>query len=97
MGNCRYRETRCATLKGGMDANPPWEGPLQELPCAEEAQSDGTLAASLQEGAGGKEAAANSRGNAESEASSPHIAMLGAAGGCWLAIHIWHSSLRSPP
>ena len=97
MDDCRNGDSRCAGGQGGVNANPTRERVLQELASAEEAQANGTLAAALQEGAEGEEAAANSRSEAEGEASSSHIAMLGSPGRRFLAFHIWHSSLRSPP
>jgi hypothetical protein len=80
-----------------MHADPSWERALQELASAEEAELNGTLTTALKERSKGKEAAADSRSEAEGGASSSHIAMLGSAGRRFLAFHIWHSSLRSPP
>jgi len=97
MGDSRHRDSGRAGGKGGVNTNSTREGVLQELTSAEEAQSNGTLTATFQEGSEGEEAAANSRGEAEGEASSSHIAMLGSTGRRFLAFHIWHSSLRSPP
>ena len=97
MGDSRHRDSGRAGGKGGVNTNPAREWVLKELTSAEEAQSNGTFAATFQEGSEGKEAAANSRGEAEGEASSSHIAMLGSTGRRFLAFHIWHSSLRSPP
>jgi hypothetical protein len=70
---------------------------LEELTGPEKTESDRPLTAPLKERTKGEEAAPNSRSEAEGEASSPHIAVLGAARGRWWAFHIWHSSLRSPP
>jgi hypothetical protein len=80
-----------------MHADPSWERALQELASAEEAEPNGTLTTALKERSKGKEAAADGRSEAEGGASSSHIAMLGPAGRRFLAFHIWHSSLRSPP
>ena len=80
-----------------MNAHPPRERVLQELPGAKEAQADGTLTAALKERSEGEKATTDGRSKAEGGASSSHIAMLGAAGRRWWAFHIWHSSLRSPP
>jgi hypothetical protein len=97
MDDCGYGNSGCAGGKGGVNANSARERVLQKLAGPEEAQANGTLAAALQEGSQGEEAAANSRSEAEGEASSSHIAMLGSSGRRFLAFHIWHSSLRSPP
>jgi hypothetical protein len=97
MGDSRYGDAGGAVRKGGVHADAPWEWTLKELACAEEAQANGALTTTFQEGSEGEEAAANSRGEAEGEASSSHIAMLGSTGRRFLAFHIWHSSLRSPP
>jgi hypothetical protein len=70
---------------------------LQELPGPEEAQPDGTFTAAFKERTEGEEASTDGRGEAEAEAPSSHIAMLGTAGRRWWAFHIWHSSLRSSP
>jgi hypothetical protein len=97
MGDSRHRDSGRAGGKGGVNTNPAREWVLKELTSAEEAQANRTLTATFQEGSEGKEAAANSRGEAEGGASSSHIAMLGSTGRRFLAFHIWHSSLRSPP
>jgi hypothetical protein len=97
MGDSRYGDSSCPGGKGGVNTNSTREGVLQELTSAEEAQANRTLAATFQEGSEGEEFSANSRGEAEGEASSSHIAMLGSTGRRFLAFHIWHSSLRSPP
>jgi hypothetical protein len=92
-----YRNSGGAGGKGGVNANPTRERMLQKLAGAKEAQANRTLAAALQEGSEGEKATANSRSEAEGEASSSHIAILGSSGRRFLAFHIWHSSLRSPP
>jgi hypothetical protein len=97
MGDCRNGDAGGAVRKGGVHAHAPWEGPLEELASAEEAQADSTLAAALKERSEGKEASADGRSEAEGGASNSHIAMLGSAGRRFLALHIWHFSLRSPP
>jgi len=97
MGDSRYRDSGRAGGKSGMNTNSTREWVLEELTSAEEAQANGTLTATFQEGSEGEEAAANSRGEAERGASSSHIAMHGSTGRRFLAFHIWHSSLRSPP
>jgi hypothetical protein len=83
--------------KGGVNTNPAREGVLQELASSEKAQRYCALTTALKERSEGEEAAANSRSEAEGGASSSHIAMLGSTGRRFLALHIWHSSLRSPP
>jgi hypothetical protein len=95
--DCGYGDSGCAGGKGGVNANPARERVLQELAGAEEAQANGTLTTAFKERSEGEEATANSRSEAEGEASSSHIAMLGSSGRRFLAFHIWHSSLRSPP
>jgi hypothetical protein len=97
MGDCRNGDAGGAVRKGGVHADAPWEWTLKELACAEEAQLDGTLTTTLKERPEGEEASANGRSEAEGGASSSHIAMLGSASRRFLALHIWHSSLRSPP
>jgi hypothetical protein len=97
VGDCGYGDARGAGRKGGVNVDSSWERALQELSGAEEAQPDGTLAAALKERSEGEEATADGRDEAEGGASSSHIAMLGSAGRRFLALHIWHSSLRSPP
>jgi hypothetical protein len=97
MGDGRNGDAGGAVRKGGVHADAPWEWALEELASAEEAQLDGTLTTALKERSEGEEASADGRSEAEGGASSSHIAMLGSAGRRFLALHIWHSSLRSPP
>jgi hypothetical protein len=97
MGDCCDGDARGAGCKGGVDADASWEWALEELAGAEEAQPDGTLTTALKEQSEGEEATADGRSEAEGGASSSHIAMLGPAGRRFLALPIWHFSLRSPP
>jgi hypothetical protein len=97
MGDCRNGDAGGAARKGGVHADASWEWSLKELASAEEAEPNCMLATALKERSEGEEASADSRSEAEGGASSSHIAMLGSAGRRFLALHIWHSSLRSPP
>jgi hypothetical protein len=97
MGDGRNGDASRASRKGGMNANAPWQWALEELTRAEEAQLNSAFATAFKERSEGDETASDGRGEAEGEASSSHIAMLGSAGGRFLALLIWHSSLRSPP
>jgi hypothetical protein len=97
MGDCRYGNTGCTGRQGGVDANASWEWALEELTGAEEAEPNRLLAAALKKRSEGQEASSDGRGKAEGWASSSHIAMLGSTGRRFLALHIWHSSLRSSP
>jgi hypothetical protein len=97
MGDCRDGDAGGAARKGGVHADAAWQRALEELAGTEEAQADGALAAALKERSEGEEASADGRSEAEGGTSSSHIAMLGSAGRRFLALHIWHFSLRSPP
>ena len=66
--------------QGWVHAHAPRQRMLEEFTGSEQAESDRSLAAPLKERTERQEAAANSRSEAEAEAPSSHIAMLGAAG-----------------
>jgi len=83
--------------QGRVHAHAPWQRMLKEFTRSEKTESDRPLTAAFKERTEGEEASTDGRGEAETEAPSSHIAMLGTAGRRWWAFHIWHSSLRSPP